>query len=93
VTYFNQRFRNLIDTPERRWDRIPSLLQWAARSRMDRSDGAGEYRDLVVLSLNYTFLHTRVEQSDRTDPNSVSFRASPSFAVRATLAPQLSATW
>jgi len=95
VTYFNQRFRNLIEysgTPVGP-DSVNYYNVGGAIADGIEATARANVATSVVLSLNYTFLHTRVEQSGSTDPNSVFVPGKPLIRRPAhTLAPQLSAT-
>ena len=95
VTYFNQRFRNLIEysgTPVGP-DSVNYYNVGGAIADGIEATARANIATSVVLSLNYTFLHTRVEQSGSTDPNSVFVPGKPLIRRPAhTLAPQLSAT-
>ena len=95
VTYFNQRFRNLIEysgTPVGP-DSVNYYNVGGAIADGIEATARANIATSVVLSLNYTFLHSRVEQSGSTDPNSVFVPGKPLIRRPAhTIAPQLSAT-
>jgi len=95
VTYFNQRFRDLIEyspTPIGP-DSVNYFNVGGAIANGIEATARASIATSVVLSLNYTFLHTRVLESGSTDPNGLFVPGKPLVRRPAhTLAPQLSAT-
>jgi len=94
VTYFNQRFRDLIEytgTPApgdpnyfNVGDAIASGVETNVTSRIGHR---------VVAVLNYTYLHTRVQESGSSDPNGLFVPGKPLVRRPAhTVAPQVVAT-
>ncbi|HEV8509594.1 MAG TPA: TonB-dependent receptor [Gemmatimonadales bacterium] len=95
VTYFNQRFRNLIEYSGTRVgpDSANYFNVGGAIADGIEATASTSVATSVVLSLNYTFLHTRVEKSGSSDPNGLFVPGKPLIRRPAhTLAPQLSAT-
>jgi len=96
VTYFNQRFRDLIEysaTPLGP-DSVNYFNVGDAIADGIEATVSGTLADRVVASLNYTYLHTRVKQSGSpADPDGL-FVPGKSLIRRPqhTLAPQLAAT-
>jgi vitamin B12 transporter len=91
VTYFNQRFRDLIEfraTP-------PNYFNvGAAIANGIEASVSANLTPRVALSVNYTYLHTRVEKSGTpTDPDALFVPGKPLLRRPGhTLAPQLAAT-
>jgi len=96
VTYFNQRFRDLIEysaTPvgpdSVNYFNVGAAIANGIETTLTRTVG-----NRVVVSLNYTYLHTRVEQSGSpSNPNGLFVPGKPLVRRPAhTLAPQIAAT-
>ena len=95
VTYFNQRFRDLIEytgTPpagEPNYFNVGGAIADGVEASLDR-----EVTTRVVLYVTYTYLHTRVQQSGSpSDPDGLFVVGKPLIRRPAhTLAPQLVAT-
>lgn len=94
VTYFHQRFRDLIEysgTPIGP-DSVNYFNVGGAIADGIEATARANVATAVVVSLNYTFLHTRVLESGSTDPNGLFVPGKPLVRRPAhTLAPQLSA--
>jgi vitamin B12 transporter len=95
VTYFNQRFRDLIEyfsTPVGP-DSVNYFNVGGAIADGIESSISEVVSDRVALSLNYTYLHTRVETSGSSNPNGSFVPGKPLLRRPVhTLAPQLAAT-
>ena len=95
VTYFNQRFRDLIEysaTPIGP-DSVNYFNVGAAIADGIEAKAETQFSRHVGGSISYTFLHTRVQKSGSTDPNGSFVEGKP--LVRRpvhTLAPQVTAT-
>jgi vitamin B12 transporter len=96
VTYFNQRFRDLIEyssTPvgpdSANYFNVGGAIASGIETSVMQTVGAR-----VVVSLNYTYLHTRVEKSGSpSNPNGLFVPGKPLVRRPAhTLAPQIAAT-
>jgi len=96
VTYFNQRFRDLIEyssTPvgpdSTNYFNVGDAIASGIETSVIQNVGAR-----VVVSLNYTYLHTRVEKSGSpSNPNGLFVPGKPLVRRPAhTLAPQIAAT-
>ncbi len=96
VTYFNQRFRDLIEyssTPvgpdSANYFNVGDAIASGIETSVIQNVG-----DRVVVSLNYTYLHTRVEKSGSpSNPNGLFVPGKPLVRRPAhTLAPQVAAT-
>jgi vitamin B12 transporter len=96
VTYFNQRFRDLIEyssTPvgpdSANYFNVGGAIASGIETSVIQNVGAR-----VVVSLNYTYLHTRVEKSGSpSNPNGLFVPGKPLVRRPAhTLAPQVAAT-
>ncbi len=95
VTYFNQRFRDLVEYNPAPAPGTPNYFNVGGAS----ADGVEASLDAkvtarVVFSVNYTYLHTRVEESGSAgDPDGLFVPGKPLIRRPAhTLAPQLVAT-
>lgn len=95
VTYFNQRFRDLIEysaTPVGP-DSVNYFNVGGAIASGIETNVTSDIGNRVVVSLNYTYLHTRVEESGSTDPNGLFVPGKPLVRRPAhTLAPQIITT-
>lgn len=96
VTYFNQRFHDLIDyspTPIGP-DSVNYFNVSAAVADGVEANAVYNLTRTVVFSLSYTFLHTRVEKSSTpSDPNALFVPGKPLVRRPAhTLAPELTAS-
>jgi len=94
VTYFNQRFSDLI---EYRGSPPPGEANYfnvgAAIADGIEATMSATVATRVALSLSYTYLHTRVEKSGSTDPNGLFVPGKPLLRRPThTLTPQLAAT-
>jgi len=95
VTYFNQRFRELIEyspTPvgpdSVNYFNVGAAIATGIETSVNTNVG-----NHVVVSLNYTYLHTRVEQSGSANPNGSFVPGKPLLRRPVhTLAPELAAT-
>jgi vitamin B12 transporter len=95
VTYFNQRFRDLIEyspTPvgpdSVNYFNVGGAIASGIETSVNTNVG-----DHVVVSLNYTYLHTRVEESGSSNPNGLFVPGKPLVRRPAhTVAPQVVAT-
>jgi vitamin B12 transporter len=94
VTYFNQRFRDLIEytgTPapgDPNYFNVGGATASGVETNVTRNIG-----NRVVASLNYTYLHTRVQESGSSDPNGLFVPGKPLVRRPAhTVAPQVIAT-
>ena len=94
VTYFNQRFRDLIEfrgSPppgESNYFNVGAAIADGVEATMSATVATR-----VAFSLSYTYLHTRVEKSGSTDLNGLFVPGKPLLRRPAhTLAPQLTAT-
>jgi len=95
VTYFNQRFRDLIEYSATRVepDSVNYFNVGAAIANGIETSVSSDIGDRVVVSLNYTYLHTRVEQSGSANPNGSFVPGKPLLRRPAhTVAPELAAT-
>jgi len=94
LTYFNQRFRDLIEYNGALPTGVPSYYNVgdAVADGIEANAGTNVGRH-VALSLSYTYLHTRVEKSGSSNPNG-SFVAGKPLVRRPahTVAPQVAAT-
>ncbi|HTI05428.1 MAG TPA: TonB-dependent receptor [Gemmatimonadales bacterium] len=96
VTYFNQRFRDLIEysptpvTP----DSVNYFNVGAAVADGIEANAVYNLTHAIIFSLGYTFLHTRVEKSGTpSDPNALFVPGKPLVRRPAhTLAPELTAS-
>jgi vitamin B12 transporter len=94
VTYFNQRFRGLIE-----YDPAPALGDpnyfnvGGAIADGIEANASASIATRATLAVSYTYLHTRVEQSGSSDPNG-SFAPGKPLLRRPThtVAPRLAAT-
>ncbi len=95
VTYFNQRFRELVEyspTPVGP-DSVNYFNVGGAIASGIEANITGNIGKWIVASLNYTYLHTRVEESGSTDPNGLFAPGKPLVRRPAhTLAPQVITT-
>jgi len=95
LTYFNQRFRDLIEYNPAPPPGEPNYFNVGAAiaNGIEASVGTSVATNLAV-SINYTYLHTRVEKSGSpSDPNALFVPGKPLLRRPAhTLAPQLAAT-
>jgi vitamin B12 transporter len=95
VTYFNQRFRDLIEfsfTPVGP-DSVHYFNVGGAIADGIEATVNASLSTSVALSVNYTFLHTRVEETGSSDPNGLFVPGKPLVRRPAhTFAPQLAAT-
>jgi len=95
VTYFSQRFRDLIEyspTPVGP-DSVNYFNVGGAMAGGIEANITGNIGKWIVASLNYTYLHTRVEESGSTDPNGLFAPGKPLVRRPAhTLAPQVITT-
>jgi len=94
VTYFNQRFRDLIEytatppTGQPNYFNVGGAIASGVETNVTRNLG-----NRVVASLNYTYLHTRVQESGSSNPNGLFVPGKPLVRRPAhTVAPQVIAT-
>ena len=95
LTYFNQRFRDLIEYNPAPPPGEPNYFNvGAAIANGIEASVSTSIATQLALSLNYTYLHTRVEKSGTpSDPNALFVPGKPLLRRPAhTLAPQLAAT-
>ena len=95
VTYFNQRFRDLIEysatlvgPDSANYFNVGDAIASGIETSVTQNVG-----DRVVVSLNYTYLHTRVQESGSSNPNGLFVPGKPLVRRPAhTVAPQVIAT-
>ncbi len=94
VTYFNQRFRDLIEYsatvgPDSvNYFNVGGAIASGVETSVTQNVG-----DRVVVSLNYTYLHTRVQESGASNPNGLFVPGKPLVRRPAhTVAPRVVAT-
>jgi len=95
LTYFNQRFRDLIEYNPAPPPGEPNYFNvGGAIANGIEASVSTSIATQLALSLNYTYLHTRVEKSGTpSDPNALFVPGKPLLRRPAhTLAPQLAAT-
>ena len=94
VTYFNQRFRDLIEYDPAPAPGDPNYFNvGGAIADGIEANGSTSIASRVALSVSYTYLHTRVEQSGSSDPNGAFVPGKPLLRrPMHTLAPRLAAT-
>ena len=94
LTYFNQRFRDLIEYDPGPPPGVPNYYNVgdAIADGLEANAGTTVGRH-VALSLSYTFLHTRVEKSGSSNPNGLFVPGKPLVRRPAhTVAPQVVVT-
>jgi len=95
VSYFNQRFRDLIEysatlvgPDSANYFNVGDAIASGIETSVTQNVG-----DRVVVSLNYTYLHTRVQESGSSNPNGLFVPGKPLVRRPAhTVAPQVIAT-
>jgi vitamin B12 transporter len=94
VTYFNQRFRDLIEYDPAPAPGDPNYFNvGGAIADGIEANATTRIAPRVAVSVSYTYLHTRVEQSGSSDPNGSFVPGKPLLRRPThTLAPRVAAT-
>ena len=94
LTYFNQRFRDLIEYDPGPPPGVPNYYNVGdAIADGIEANGGTNVGHHVALSLSYTYLHTRVEKSGSSNPNGLFVPGKPLVRRPAhTVAPQVVVT-